>query len=58
MNQSLAAPIRKANPGTFQSDHEVIRQFVRVPEILTAILPEILAGPNRRTRSEGHGENR
>ena len=31
---------------------------VRVPEILTAILPEILAGPNRRTGSERHGENR
>ena len=35
-----------------------ILELVRVPEILTAILPEILAGPNRRTRSEGHGENR
>ena len=35
---------------------EVCRR-VRVPENMTAILPEILAGRNRRTRSERHGEN-
>ena len=28
MGKTSAPPIRKANPGTFQSDHEVIRQFV------------------------------
>lgn len=31
---------------------------LRVPENLTDILPEILAGRNRRTRSERHRESR
>ena len=49
---------RTAQPSVFQP-HEVVHLFaeLRVPEILTAILPEILAGWNRRTRSERHGEN-
>ena len=31
---------------------------LRIPQILTAILPKILAGWNGRTRGERHGENR
>ena len=52
MNQSLAPPIRKANPGTFQSDHEVIRQFVvrsRELDIVLEILRE-----NAKTSSCQH----
>ena len=52
MNQSLAAPIRKANPGTFQSDHEVIRQFVVRNRELDIVM-EILRG-NARTSSCQH----
>ncbi|MDE0222943.1 MAG: hypothetical protein OXJ90_27005 [Spirochaetaceae bacterium] len=52
MNQSLAAPIRKANPGTFQSDHEVIRQFV-VRNREFDIVMEILRG-NTKTSSCQH----
>ena len=38
MNESLEHPIRKANPGTFQSDDEVIRQFVvRTRELATVL---------------------
>jgi len=29
--------------------------MVRVPEILTAVLPEILAGPAREAGSDGQG---
>ena len=52
MNQSLAGPIRKANPGTFQSDHEVIRQFVVRNRELDIVM-EILRG-NTRTSSCQH----
>ena len=52
MNQSLAAPIRKANPGTFQSDHEVIRQFVVRSRELDIVM-EILRG-NAKTSSCQH----
>ena len=41
MNESFEHPIRKANPGTFQSDDEVIRQFV-VRERELAIVLEVL----------------
>ena len=41
MNTSLAHPIRKFNPGTFQSDEEVIRQFV-VRRHELAIVLEVL----------------
>ena len=38
MNESFEHPIRKANPGTFQSDDEVIRQFVvRTRELATVL---------------------
>ncbi len=52
MNQSLAPLIRKANPGIFQSDHEVIRQFVvrnRELDIALEILRE-----NAKTSSCQH----
>ena len=52
MNQSLAGPIRKANPGTFQSDHEVIRQFVVRNRELDIVM-EILRG-NATTSSCQH----
>ncbi len=42
---------------TFQRAVRASINLVRVPENMTAILPEILAGRNRRTRSERHGEN-
>ena len=41
MSDSFEHPIRKANPGTFQSDDEVIRQFV-VRERELAIVLEVL----------------
>ena len=41
MNESFEHPVRKANPGTFQSDDEVIRQFV-VRERELAIVLEVL----------------
>ena len=41
MSESFEHPIRKANPGTFQSDDEVIRQFV-VRERELAIVLEVL----------------
>ena len=41
MNESSEHPVRKANPGTFQSDDEVIRQFV-VRERELAIVLEVL----------------
>ena len=41
MNESFEHPIRKANPGTFQSDDEVIRQFVLRKRELAIVL-EIL----------------
>ena len=38
MSESFERPIRKANPGTFQSDEEVIRQFVvRERELATVL---------------------
>ena len=43
MKRSLDHPIRKANPGTFQSDQEVIRQFVVRNRELAAVL-EVLRG--------------
>ena len=52
MNQSLAPPIRKANPGTFQSDHEIIRQFVVRNRELDTVL-EILR-ENAKTSSCQH----
>ena len=53
--------LRTADDFDVSATRESIRALehkLRVPEILTAILPEILAGRNRRTRSERHGENR
>ena len=41
MSESFEHPIRKANPGTFQSDDELIRQFV-VRERELAIVLEVL----------------
>ena len=41
MSESFEHPIRKANPGTFQSDDEVIRQFV-VRERELGIVLEVL----------------
>ena len=43
MNESLNRPIRKFNPGTFQSDAEVIRQFVVRKHQLDIVL-EVLRG--------------
>ena len=43
MNRSLDHPIRKANPGTFQSDQEIIRQFVVRNRELDTVL-EVLRG--------------
>ena len=43
MNDSLARPIRKFNPGTLQSDGEVIRQFVVRQRELTAVLEVLRA---------------
>ena len=43
MKRSLEHPIRKANPGTFQSDQEVIRQFVVRNRELDTVL-EVLRG--------------
>ena len=43
MNESLNRPIRKFNPGTFQSDAEVIRQFVVRKHQLDIVL-EVLHG--------------
>ena len=43
MKRSLDHPIRKANPGTFQSDQEVIRQFVVRNRELATVL-EVLRG--------------
>ena len=43
MKRSLDHPIRKANPGTFQSDQEVIRQFVVRNRELDTVL-EVLRG--------------
>ena len=43
MNDALDRPIRKFNPGTFQSDDEVVRQFVVRQEELDLVL-EVIRG--------------
>ena len=43
MNDALDRPIRKFNPGTFQSDDEVVRQFVVRQEELDLVL-EVMRG--------------
>ena len=43
MNGALDRPIRKFNPGTFQSDDEVVRQFVVRQEELDLVL-EVIRG--------------